>query len=131
MAPPVPVPFSRKWRATDHPGGRRSEGIPVAVRLESTSPSAVVNMQGMWQTLCQRDGMSEEPQKDPLASIEWQPRDTGWVACVAFLPILLLVVSVLAAGLESNRWPMLGDVLITWVFVGAFGLVVFVPATMV
>ena len=75
--------------------------------------------------------MTEQPQKDPLASIEWRPRDTGWVAWVAFLPILLLLVSVPAAGLESNRWPLLGDVLIAWVFVGAFGLVVFVPAMMV
>lgn len=75
--------------------------------------------------------MTEQPQKDPLASIEWRPRDTGWVAWVAFLPILLLLVSVPAAGLEGNRWPLLGDVLIAWVFVGAFGLVVFVPAMVV
>lgn len=82
--------------------------------------------------------MSEQPRADSpvalgsdtrcLTSIEWQRHDTGWVAWVALLPILLLLVSVAAAGLEGNRWPMLGDVLITWVFVGAFGLVVFVPA---
>lgn len=70
-------------------------------------------------------------QEDPLASIEWRPRDTGWVAWVALLPILLLLVSVLAAVFDSNRWPMLGDVQGTWILVGAFGLVVFVPAMVV
>lgn len=72
-----------------------------------------------------------QPQEDPLASIEWRPRDTGWVAWVAFLPILLLLVSVPAAALESDRCPMLGDVLGTWILVGAFGLVVSVPAMVV
>lgn len=75
--------------------------------------------------------MNDQPHKDPLASIDWRPRDTGWVAWVAFLPILLLLVSVPAVGPASNRWPLLGDVLIAWVLVGTFGLVVFVPAMVV
>lgn len=76
--------------------------------------------------------MTEQSQKDPLARGEWRPRDTGWVAWVAILPMALLLVSVPAAALESNGWPpMLGDVLIAWIFVGAFGLVVFVPAMVV
>ncbi|WP_420879346.1 hypothetical protein [Rhodococcus sp. (in: high G+C Gram-positive bacteria)] len=59
--------------------------------------------------------------------VEWQPHDTAWVAWMALLTVLLLAVSVPAASLDSNRSPMIGSVLITWVVVGAM----FVPTAVV
>ncbi|QBJ97241.1 hypothetical protein ERC79_15795 [Rhodococcus sp. ABRD24] len=61
----------------------------------------------------------------------WHPRDAAWVTWVALLPILLLILSVLAAAVEGNRWPLIDDVVLTWLFAGFVGLVVFVPAILV
>lgn len=71
-----------------------------------------------------------DPGRDtpPRDGTRWQPRDTGWVTWVALLPILLLVLSVLAAAAEGGRWPLIDYVVITWLFAGFVGLVVFVPA---
>ena len=61
----------------------------------------------------------------------WQPGDTGWVTWVALLPILLLVLSVLVAVVDGDSWPLLDYLVITWLFAGLIGLIVFVPAIVV
>lgn len=52
-----------------------------------------------------------------------------WVRRVALLPLIVLGVSIPGELFLANSGSVVGDVVATWMFLGMFGLLIFVPVT--
>lgn len=76
---------------------------------------------------CKSAGVGNATQR--VSGTGGRSRDASWVRWVALLPVIVLGVSIPTGLFLANSGTVVGDVVATWMLLGIFGLVIFVPVT--